>query len=344
MFSGFISKLTDRALFLIEGKDCIKYYLSRLLQGISTNDIEKFSQSSLSALSTLFLDPKGRILFDAILSKPSSFSLSDPLFFIDIHKSQKSRFQSHIDRYSFRKDAHLADLENAIEITVAYSDMISPQEIEGSGQKWTEIDEELKISNDEAVINLHGYSAFVDPRTKALGSRTVAAAGVIEAENEVEFKPVEFFNNFRRLCGICEGPSAEGQIPHMLNFQLLNSISFNKGCYLGQELVARTHFQGVIRTSTFPFVIGDGFGEFNAAMNVPIGMVDEKYKSDGKMHKIVDKNGNAIGQVLEVMNNIGICKVKNEGSENLAFFEDGTKIRYWKPGWMLDDDSEDETQ
>jgi len=32
--------------------------------------------------------------------------------------------------------------------------------------------------------------------------------------------------------------------PHMLNFQAVNAISFNKGCYTGQEIVARTHYKG----------------------------------------------------------------------------------------------------
>jgi hypothetical protein len=32
--------------------------------------------------------------------------------------------------------------------------------------------------------------------------------------------------------------------PHMLNFQLVDAISFDKGCYTGQEIVARTHYRG----------------------------------------------------------------------------------------------------
>ena len=32
--------------------------------------------------------------------------------------------------------------------------------------------------------------------------------------------------------------------PHMLNFQAVNAISFDKGCYTGQEIVARTHYKG----------------------------------------------------------------------------------------------------
>ena len=35
--------------------------------------------------------------------------------------------------------------------------------------------------------------------------------------------------------------------PHMLNLDLLGAISFDKGCYTGQEIVARTHYRGATR-------------------------------------------------------------------------------------------------
>ncbi len=35
--------------------------------------------------------------------------------------------------------------------------------------------------------------------------------------------------------------------PHMLNLDLLDAVSFDKGCYTGQEIVARTHYRGATR-------------------------------------------------------------------------------------------------
>ena len=37
------------------------------------------------------------------------------------------------------------------------------------------------------------------------------------------------------------------------NIDGLNGISFTKGCYVGQELMARTHFKGVVRKRAVPF-------------------------------------------------------------------------------------------
>jgi hypothetical protein len=41
--------------------------------------------------------------------------------------------------------------------------------------------------------------------------------------------------------------------PHMLNLDLLGAISFDKGCYTGQEVVARTHYRGATKRRTLRF-------------------------------------------------------------------------------------------
>lgn len=41
--------------------------------------------------------------------------------------------------------------------------------------------------------------------------------------------------------------------PHMLNLDLLDAISFDKGCYTGQEVVARTHYKGATKRRTLRF-------------------------------------------------------------------------------------------
>jgi folate-binding protein YgfZ len=41
--------------------------------------------------------------------------------------------------------------------------------------------------------------------------------------------------------------------PHMLNLDLLDAVSFDKGCFPGQEIVARTHYRGATRRRTHRF-------------------------------------------------------------------------------------------
>ena len=55
--------------------------------------------------------------------------------------------------------------------------------------------------------------------------------------------------------GAVECPSmthAGSAVPLEYNLDGLNAISFTKGCYVGQELIARTHFRGVVRKRLLP--------------------------------------------------------------------------------------------
>jgi folate-binding protein YgfZ len=66
--------------------------------------------------------------------------------------------------------------------------------------------------------------------------------------------------------------------PHMLNLDLLDAISMNKGCYPGQEIVARTHYKGATKRRTL---------RFESASAVSVG---DKVSLDGR----------EVGEVLNV--------------------------------------------
>ena len=54
-------------------------------------------------------------------------------------------------------------------------------------------------------------------------------------------------------------PEAKSLVGHAMpleyNLDALNGVSYTKGCYVGQELIARTHNRGVIRKRLMPFTI-----------------------------------------------------------------------------------------
>ena len=45
----------------------------------------------------------------------------------------------------------------------------------------------------------------------------------------------------------------ESFVAQMLNLDVLNGISFEKGCYTGQEIIARAHFRGAVKRRMFRF-------------------------------------------------------------------------------------------
>jgi folate-binding protein YgfZ len=49
--------------------------------------------------------------------------------------------------------------------------------------------------------------------------------------------------------------SSEKIIPQQVNYELIGGVNFKKGCYTGQEIVARTHYLGKIKRRMFKFCV-----------------------------------------------------------------------------------------
>ncbi len=99
---------------------------------------------------------------------------------------------------------------------------------------------------DTPVYQVFGggnYDADADPRHAALGYRTRTKPDLPEA-------PVEDWNALRLAHNVPDcGRDLRVSLstPFEGNIDLLNGISFEKGCYMGQELVSRIHHRGLVK-------------------------------------------------------------------------------------------------
>jgi len=279
----------------------------------------------------LFLEPKGRIMFDSIISKVPSFDEKEPAFLIDVHRDASESLSNQIKKFSFRKEVQMHDLEGIMEAYATLSPYSYPEEEEGTEQKWEEIGEEPEVDPDLGRP-IKGYTAFVDPRTRILGVRTIALEDCMEVEDEISKESSEYYKMLRILAGVPEGSYTKGMIPHQLNFQALNAIDFSKGCYVGQELVARTQTQGQVRTFALPFAVCE---EFKNPKNpsMPIEFVDMNL--DLNESRILDQDGNEVAEVLESYKNVGIAKVRvQKAAGKQLFTSTGKTVILWSPLWL----------
>ncbi|KAA0058924.1 putative transferase [Cucumis melo var. makuwa] len=109
----------------------------------------------------------------------------------------------------------------------------------------------------------NGWQWFQDPRLECL-------APLIEADKETD---EDNYVLWRLEKGVSQGSNEiqKGEaIPLEYNLVGLNAISFDKGCYVRQELVARTHHQGVIRKRVVPLKFLNDRGE-DVEQKVPAG-------------------------------------------------------------------------
>lgn len=103
--------------------------------------------------------------------------------------------------------------------------------------------------------------AFPDPRNSELGIRvlvpqelTEKLAGVLGAE----FVDADSYEAHRIVCGVPRGgvDFVYGDaFPHETNMDRLDGVSFDKGCYVGQEVVSRMQHRGTARTRTVRLVV-----------------------------------------------------------------------------------------
>lgn len=143
-------------------------------------------------------------------------------------------------------------------------------------------DGDPNIPSDGGVIGRENITGdvvlFDDPRLPALGMRAILPASFTSPEEEdsssssaggglLSFPRVDehVYTTLRHRLGVPEGGECVGAIPNECNFDVLNGISFDKGCYIGQELVARTHFKGVVRKRIVPVRWGKPASEMDSS-------------------------------------------------------------------------------
>ena len=109
--------------------------------------------------------------------------------------------------------------------------------------------EELRLDSD--------IKGFGDPRLEELGWRVLLGPEAeVETKYNIDIVEESEYKAFLYSLGVGEGAvdfPTGNSFPLESNGDYLHGISFQKGCYIGQELTARTHHTGVIRKRLMPF-------------------------------------------------------------------------------------------
>jgi folate-binding protein YgfZ len=144
--------------------------------------------------------------------------------------------------------------------------------------------------------------ALVDPRLAALGARYIGPRETIRSElrardlTEADFAA---YDRHRLALGIPDGSRdlvTEKSILLESGFDELHGVDWQKGCYIGQELTARTKYRGLIKKRLFPVKI-DG------AATSPGDIVTRDGKEAGEMRSSRDGFGLALLRLDAVAGN-----------------------------------------
>src|SRR5205823_1333801 len=163
-----------------------------------------------------------------------------------------------------------------------------------------------------------GGIAFADPRLAALGARIIAERGHLARLAE-RLTPADFaaWDRHRLALGIPDGSRdlvLDKSILLEAGFDELNGVDWQKGCYIGQELTARTKYRGLVKKRLMPVRI-DG-------PTPPSGAV-------------VTANGREIGEMRSSRDGLGLALLRIEPVREGKTLAAGEAILLpVRPAWM----------
>ena len=215
--------LEDRGLISITGEDTKNF-----LQNIITNDIEKVSFSS-SIFSALFT-PQGKYLFEFFVIKSKNGYL------LDCDNKFTKEIINYLLKYKLRSKIEITDISTDYVIGLI------------SSEKFLDIQESENKTDD--TIEFRDSPLFLDPRNKNLGARILSSLEklhlTIKKLDLKIVKPDTYFAKAHSLGIPIKGiENLKDQLFGLeANFEELNAIDFKKGCYIGQEIIARVTYLG----------------------------------------------------------------------------------------------------
>lgn len=210
--------ISDRTRLRLSGEDRI-----RLLHALATNPIEGLEAGQQTG--TFLLTPQGRIV-----ARCRVYLDADSLL-LESEAASRQRLLDYLDQYIIMDDVTITDETDS---TVAFA-------VEGPAPPA----DDFGKTYPSALTGLPGYWIEA-PRTDADELRArLTAAGIAKAE-ETDWETVQVENRIP----VHGKDYGEANIPH--ETQLLDLVSFNKGCYVGQEIVERVNSQGQVNRLLTP--------------------------------------------------------------------------------------------
>ena len=229
-------KLKNRTLLELKGDESREF-----LQSLVTNNINLISKEK--SIYSALLSPQGKYLYDFFI-----FQNHNNNIVIDCEKNDHEKLIQKLNIYKLRSKIEIV-VNDKIDIYSIY------------GQDIDFLISNLKLKYKEGFTKeVSDNLFFVDPRNKNLGIRNYSKK-LLEEFNKIpsgilsEWHYVRIKNNIPYPYNDLE---KEKSFIIENNFEKINAIDFNKGCYIGQENTARQKYRG---TAKRQLVVGKILGK-----------------------------------------------------------------------------------
>ena len=209
--------LPGRGVVKVAGDDARSF-----LHGLVSADILKLAPGA--ARFCALLTPQGKIIADFFVVEAPAQDGGG--FFLDLPRSLAAAVVGKLNLYKLRARVMVEDLSEVLGVLAAW---------DGQGTA------SIGLWYPDPRLPALGLRAMLPPQRAADAASEVGAAMVDPAEYETH----------RIALGIPEGGIDFGYsdaFPHEADMDQLGGIDFDKGCYVGQEVVSRMEHRGIART------------------------------------------------------------------------------------------------
>jgi folate-binding protein YgfZ len=221
-----IYPLAHLSVLTVEGLDAANF-----LQGQITCDINDITEtkSSLGAIC----NPKGRAIAVFLLIK------SADAFLMVLPKELLALVKERLQRYVLRSRVSLTDSSDQL-CLIGLCDGVALPDIQLKNAFATSRKENIRVNflGRELIVTMTDNAQMLWQEQIGFG---------FQPDHSAQWRYLDIISGIPWLTVA----TSEEFIPQMLNLDKLGGISFKKGCYTGQEIVARTHYLGKAKRAMF---------------------------------------------------------------------------------------------
>lgn len=238
MTQRFYTALPHRAVISVAGEDRVAF-----LQGLVSCDVTKASPDQ--ALYGAMLTPQGKFLYDFFL-----IDTGDALL-LETEAARRPDFAKRLGLYKLRS-----------KVVISQPDDLAVYALWGAGAI-SSLFSDADAQPGRVNRTVAALTAFIDPRLDQAGLRALVTRQD-EAEDSIfvgagfAAAPFEQWDSQRIGLGLPDGSrdmTPDKAILLENGFDELAGVDFQKGCYMGQELTARTKYRGLIKKRLMPVEI-----------------------------------------------------------------------------------------
>lgn len=278
--------LGDRGIIKIAGEDARHF-----LDGLFTADIDKVAPGKPRYAA--LLTPQGKIIADFIVVEASEEDGGG--FYLDCPRALVQTLMTRLGMYKLRAKATIEDMSDRLGVLAIWN-----------GGRESE----------------YGLS-FVDPRYAELGWRIVLPpqhASDAAAELGTSLIDAADYEAHRIALTIPRGGVDfiyNDAFPHEADIDQLGGVDFDKGCYVGQEVVSRMQHRGGARTR----IVGVMLDDFAPEAGVAVMAGDKQIGTMGSA-----KNGRGLAMLR-------LDRLTDALATGTPIMSGGLRLRPFKPAW-----------